>query len=430
MGTAGVRRIAHRTIAHVIGDQYWRLPAISGIIQHMNVTIVGGGFGGVKAALELAKDSKNHITLISDKPDFQYYPALYGTATGRSHLQSWVPLGAIFAGKNNIEVIIDAVKSIDPVAKKLTSETGNDYHYERLIMALGSVTTYFGIEGLDDFAYGIKSYDEIKRLKHHLYQAIAEEHEVEKQYVVIGGGPTGIELAASMGEYIKRLCDHHNVRHGRVKVTLLEAMPRLLPKMSEKTSAKVKERLEKIGVTVRLNEKVESASADGLMVGGKPLRSHTIIWTSGVANHPFFAANAEHFEFAKNHKVIVDEYLRAKHGIYVIGDNAATPFSGLAQTALRDALFVARNLRRHKAGKRPKKYRPVMPVIAIPVGDDWAVFEWHGIKLYGWPAVLLRRAADLVGYHDILPLGQALGQWRAQTIVEDDYFTPTPHKKK
>ena len=84
----------------------------------MNITIVGGGFGGVKAALELAKDATNAVTLITDKPDFQYYPALYGAATGRSHLESWVPLAKIFANKKNVSVQLDTIEKIDPEAKR------------------------------------------------------------------------------------------------------------------------------------------------------------------------------------------------------------------------------------------------------------------------------------------------------------------------
>lgn len=400
------------------------------MIRGMKITIVGGGFGGVKAALKLAEDSTNQITLISDKSDFQYYPALYGTATGRSHLQSWVPLGQIFASKLNVSVVIDEVTGIDPTSKTLSAKSGNVYHYERLILALGSVTTYFGIKGLDEFAYGIKSEEEINRLKHHLYQSIAEEREIDKQYVVIGGGPTGVELAAAIGQYIKRLCEHYKVPHRKISVTLIEAMPRLLPKMSEKTSLRVKKRLESLGVKVRLNAKVESADDDGLVVNGKPLESHTVIWTSGVANNPFFAANAEHFELAKNGKVIVDEYMRTKDGIYVIGDNAATPYSGLAQTALHDAVFVAKNIQRRKNGQKPKKYKPVSPPVVVPVGENWAAFEWRFIRLYGRIASLIRRAADFVGYRDILPFSHALGQWHAQTVYEEDYFTPTPPKKR
>jgi NADH dehydrogenase len=89
----------------------------------MNITIVGGGFGGVKTALELARHAENQITLISNKPDFQYYPALYGAATGHNHLESWVPLKEIFDDKKNVHIVIDAIKSINPETKQLTSES-------------------------------------------------------------------------------------------------------------------------------------------------------------------------------------------------------------------------------------------------------------------------------------------------------------------
>jgi len=140
----------------------------------MKITIVGGGFAGVKTALELARNKQNKISLISDRSDFQYYPALYGTATGKSHLQSWVPLGVIFAEKPNVSVIIDHVEKIEPIKKRLIATSGNNYEYDQLILALGSVTTYFGIEGLDHYAYGIKSEAEIKKLKYHLYKQLKE----------------------------------------------------------------------------------------------------------------------------------------------------------------------------------------------------------------------------------------------------------------
>lgn len=396
----------------------------------MKFTIVGGGFGGVKTALELAKHHNNHITVITDKPDFQYFPALYGTATGKSHLQSWVPLGQIFAGKLNIDVIIDSIATVDPDKKELKSATGNKYEYDNLIIALGSVTTYFGIKGLDEYAFGIKSEAEIAKLKHHLYREMVEEKEVEKQYVIVGGGPTGVELASALGSYIRRLRKHHGLPYGRIGITLIEGSPRLLPRMHPSTSVKVAKQLKKLGVTVELNKKVESANADGLMVSGKPLSSHTIVWTSGVANNPFFANNAKHFELAKNGKVVVNHHMRTKDGIYVIGDNAFTPYSGLAQTALHDAKFLSGNFRRRQTNKFLKKYKPVMPPVVVPVGDEWAAFEWRFIRLYGWPAVMIRKAADMIGYHDLLPLGQALGVWSAQTVVQDDYFTPTPPSAK
>lgn len=394
----------------------------------MNITIVGGGFGGVKAALALSKDKRNRVTLVTDKPDFQYYPALYSSATGHSHLESWVPLGEIFAD-DDVRVYIDTVEKIDMKAKQLTGKSGTTYDYDACVIAVGSVTTYFGIKGLDTYAYGIKSADEIKRLKQHLYTDIAENHIVDKHYVVVGAGPTGVELSAALGSYLRRLCKRYSVEESHIAVDLIEAAPRVLPRMSEKTSKKVHKRLQKLGVTIQTDKKVEAASANDLVVSGNSIDSRTVIWTSGVANHPFFKNNAPQFNLDARGHVAVDEYMRASDDVYVIGDNAATPYAGLAQTALHDALYVAESIKRRQDGKKLKKYKAVNPPVVVPVGERWAVFEWHWLRLYGWVASLLRRAADFLGYSDVLPLGQTLGVWHASTIMEDDYFTPGSGKQ-
>lgn len=391
----------------------------------MNVTIVGGGFGGVKTALELAKDSSNRITVITDKPDFQYYPALYSTATGHSHLESWVPLSKIFAGMSNIDVQLDTISAIDPVTKTLRAESGKQYTYETCVLALGTVTTYFGIEGLDQFAYGIKSAAEITKLKQRIYTDIVKNRIMDKHYVVIGAGPTGVELSAALGSYLNRLCKQYNLADQKTQIHLIEAAPRVLPRMSEKASARVEKRLRKLGVNVQVGQAVESETAEQIMVGGKPIESHTVIWTSGVANHPFYKNNAEHFTFAPNGRVTVDEHMQAFEGVYVIGDNAATLYTGLAQTALHDALFVSANLKRQAQGKEMKPYKAVKPPVVVPVGANWAVFEWHAIRLYGWIGALLRQAADVIGYNDVLPIGQALGVWRARMVKADDHFLET-----
>jgi NADH dehydrogenase len=395
----------------------------------MKVTIVGGGFGGIKTALELAKHADNHITLISDKADFQYYPALYGAATGHNHLESWVPLTTILAGKKNINIIIDIITSIDPVAKKLGGQSGTSYSYQQCVLALGSVTTYFGIKGLDTYAYGIKSAEEIERLKRHLYDEIAMRRTVDKHYVVVGAGPTGVELAAALGSYIASVCRYYKIKKRTIHVDLIEAASRVLPKMSPAASRIVHKRLKKLGVTIQTAKSVQEATADAVMVGGKPISSHTIIWTSGVTNHPFYKQNAQHFTLAPNGRVQVDEYMQASKDVYVIGDNAATPFSGLAQTALHDALFVAGNIIRQSKGKAPKKYKAVRPPVVVPVGERWALFEWHWLRISGWPASLIRRAADFVGYTDMLPLGQALGVWHASLVSSDDNVMPTEPSK-
>lgn len=388
----------------------------------MQITIVGGGFGGVKAALELAKNKRTHVTLITDKTDFQYYPGLYGTATGKSHLQSWVPLGEIFAGRDNIHVVVDSITIIDKVAKVITGASGTKYEYRTLILALGATTTYFGIKGIDQYAYGIKSEAEIKRLKRHLFDEFSQPNGADANFIVVGAGPTGIELASSLVAYLRRLQKHYNQTQAHVKVSVIEAGPRVLPRMSEAVSITVQARLKKLGVHVEVGKTVEEQTADSLIVNGQPIKSTTVIWTSGVANNPFFTDNHEQFEIAKNGKVVVDTFLQSGKDVYVIGDNAFTPYSGLAQTALKDAIYVAR----HILGKSKKQYVATMPPVVVPVGENWAVFEYKKIHISGIPASLIRSVADFVGYSDILPFGQALGVWRAQTVHEDDYFSVTP----
>lgn len=391
----------------------------------MHVTIIGGGFGGVKAALELAKNPKNRITLITDKPDFQYYPTLYSSATGHSHAESWVPLGEIFANHINVHVYVDEVTTLNAATKSIHAASGVVYKYDILVMALGVVTTYFGIPGLETYAYGIKNAEEIHQLKQRLFVDIAEKGLLDKNYVVIGAGPTGVELSAAIGTYIKRLCRHYGVNRHHIRVRLVEAAPRVLPRSHKATSRRVTKRLKRLGVSAEVNKRVQRENAHELIVSGKPIESHTVIWTSGVTNHPFFATHSEIFSLATNGRVVVDDYLQASKDIYVIGDNAATPHTGLAQTAIHDAMTVVRNLERMRRGKHPRKYRPLLPVQAIPVGARWAAVEWRWLRLYGWVGAALRRSADFVGYSEVFPMGTAIGAWRAAKVYENDYFTPT-----
>lgn len=388
----------------------------------MNITIVGGGFGGVKAARELLKDPRNHVTLITDKPDFQYYPSLYSVATGHAHVQAWLPLGVIFAGQKKIEVIIDTITAIDKPKQKLTGASGAVYEYQTLILALGNVTTYFGIEGLDKFAYGIKSYDEIRDLKDHIHQEFTQKDKRDKRYVIIGAGPTGVELAASFGDYLNEVYDHYGVTPN-YQIDVVEAVPRVLPKMSERVSKKVNRRLQKLGINVMTGKAVQRQQADTLMVAGEPIHTTTVIWTSGVANNPFYQQNAAAFEFSPNHRIVVNKHLKSSEHIYVIGDNAFTPYAGLAQVAVSDAIFVAKNIRRHQDHLPLKDYKPSMPAVVIPVGEGWAVFAWKKLVFTGWVASLIRRAADIIGYRDIAPWREAFSAWRAQAEPEDDYFT-------
>ncbi len=373
----------------------------------LDVTVIGGGFGGVKTALELAKTKSNRITLISDRDYFQYYPALFSTATGHDQRESFVPLEDIFKSLPNVSIVRDSVESIDTTAQLIKGK--RSYHYDTAVIALGSVTTYFGIEGLDTYAFGIKSQQEILRLQQHLWDEMSDGSDDEKHYVIIGAGPTGVELAGALGEYVLQLRKQFGIKKRRVTINLIEAAPRVLPRLSEKTSAQARARLIKLGVHVETNKKVEKQTAEELIVNGKALKTQTVIWTSGVTNAPFFKQNESQFDLNDRGKVKVDEFMRSSAHVYVIGDNASTPYAGLAQTALHDAIFVSHHLKGAK-----KAYKPKLPPCVVPIGTNWALFEWGSIRFYGRAAAIMRSLADMIGYHDVLPIGWAMKAWRAQ----------------
>lgn len=382
--------------------------------------IVGGGFGGIKTALALAGEKNLDITLVSDKDHFVYYPALYATATGGSHLQSIAKLSEVFKDYAHITIIHDEMVGIDAQRKHISLKSGKHLDYDFAVLALGVVTSYFGLQGLAEYSYGIKSYTEVARFKQHLHQELTDEQQPDKNYIIVGAGPTGTELSAAMASYLERIKKKHNIKSRRhIHVSIVEAAPRVMPRMSEKASALVDRRLKKLGVHVMTNKKVESEDDDSIIISGKDIPSKTVVWTSGVSNHPFFKEHGDLFPLAPNGRVRVDAHLQAHENIFVIGDNAATQYTGLAQTALHDALFVAKVIKADLHGKPRPQYKAVKPPVVIPVGKNWAIFEWNNIRFTGWVASLIRRAADAIGYHDVLPLGQALGAWKAEYVHEE-----------
>jgi NADH dehydrogenase len=203
-----------------------------------------------------------------------------------------------------------------------------------------------------------------------------------------------------------------------IHVDLIEAAPRLLPRIPKTTSRSVGRRLKRLGIKLYLNSAVQAENADELTINGKPIRSHTVIWTAGVTNHPFFANN--HFAIMGRGKVAVDVYLQADDNVFVLGDNANTPFSGMAQTALRDGAFVAENLKRRAAGRSLKSYNAKQPITIIPAGPKWAAVVWGKVQINGYIGYLLREAADYIGFHDLEPWPAATKQFLSEFGTQDD----------
>lgn len=382
--------------------------------QH--VLIVGGGFGGVKAALKLASEPNVAVTLLSNQPDFRYNPSLYHTATGGLRAQSSIPLTEILP-TDKVTLASGTAEKLDRKHKTITTKEGHIIPYDTLVLALGSVTNYFGIKGLQEYSFGIKSMEEVQEFKDHLHAQLTAERKPDLNYVIVGAGPTGIELAGALPDYLHKTMRAHGIKHRAVHIDLIEAAPRLLPRSPKSISRAVKRQLKRLGIKLYVGQAVQGETADALMVNGKPITSHTVVWTAGMANNPFFETN--NFTVDKRHKVVVDAHLQAEDNIYVIGDNAGTPFSGMAQTALRDAEFVARDIEKQVAGEKREAYKPKKPISIIPAGPEWAAVEWGKFHFAGKRGWLLREAADLVGFHDLEPWWKAAEQWATELGTEE-----------
>lgn len=385
------------------------------------ILIVGGGFAGVKATLELAKDDRFEVTLLSDHSHFRYYPGLYRTATGGKRTGARIRLENILQESPGTFVRATAT-NIDRKNKTVGTDSGKKLPYDKLIIAIGNVTNYFGIKGLKEYSFGIKSTEEAERFKKHLHEQFIENGCPDLNYVIVGGGPTGIELAGALPGYLKQIMKKHGVKDCKLQVNLVEAAPHLLPRAPKDVSNAITKRLRALGIKLHLGQAVKGATADKLMMGDTSLPSHSIVWTAGVTNHPFFKEN--NFKLTDRGKVIVNEYLEAEPNMYVLGDNADTKYSGMAQTALHDADFVAHNLR----SSQPKPYVPKEPITVIPVGPYWASAQWGKRHFTGFVGWILRQLADLVAFHDLQAWPKAGEQWM-NSLGEEELDCPKCNPK-
>lgn len=387
------------------------------------VLIVGGGFGGLRAARALSKHNGFAVTLLSDKDMFRYYPTLFKTVTGGLYSQSNIPLTKI-VDTEHVNLVHGTAKTLDREKRVIVTDDGAELPYEILILGLGVVINYFGIEGLEQFAYGIKTQEQVQRLKDHLHKQLETDHALDLNYVIVGAGPTGIELAGALPGYLHKLMKNHGISGAKPHITIIEAADRLLPRSSEKVSTAVAKHLKALGVELRLGQKVEGATGDSLMVNGQPIQSHTIIWTAGTANHAFFKNNG--FVLNERGKVAVNDQLLAEEGVYVIGDNAATQYSGVAQTALYDGQYVADDIIRRAEGKQSTVYKPEQPISIIPVGYGWAAIEWGNKTFTGLLGWMLREIADWRNFRKLEPWWSANQQWMTEFGTEEDCPTCKP----
>lgn len=379
----------------------------------MHVVIVGGGFAGVKAALELSNKKDLSVTLISRGSDFEYHGALYRSATGHSPLEVVMRLGDIFAGKDNIELVVDNIDTINNQLKYVKSETGQQYPYDRLLMCVGNEKSYFGIPGLDVYAHSMYTIHDTMKLRNELVKLFTIPHRQKVRVIVIGAGPSGTELASELQNFSNLVANRYGHTAKKVEVDLVERSARVLPILNEKASRIALKRLVKIGVNVMLGKKVIQCTRNTVRLDDEERAADLIIWTAGCKTVDIYSRYPELFAIEQG-RVVVNEYMQVNKAkdIYVLGDNAFTKYSGMAQTAVSDAIFVAKNLISEVAGKELRTYAPHVPIYVVPISGKWAVVQsGNSVRSgrYGWT---VRRKADLYIYKNFEPLKKAYITWR------------------
>ncbi len=364
--------------------------------SRQHVVIVGGGFAGVKTALQLANDSHFAVTLISPHGRFEYHGAMYRSATGRSPLEVVVPLEEIFSDVHNVSVELDSIIELRPTTNEIEGESGESYHYDTLILTVGYEVNFFNIDGMATYAESMYSVTDAIKLRHRLVGAFRmATPDKPLNICVIGAGPTGAEVVADIPNFAKIVEGKHGLANLDVRMHLIEASNRVLPMLSEESSSKALERLHELGIDVRLNTRVTRCTATSIETSEGTIESDITIWTAGNKANGLFKAYPDIFELSEKGRVKVNRFFQSHQpDIYVLGDAADTQYSGMAQTAIHNAIAMAENLKRISHGQDPAPYEPQRPEYVVPIGGEWALLETtEGIKIgaEGWQA---RRSAD------------------------------------
>jgi NADH:ubiquinone reductase (H+-translocating) len=377
----------------------------------MKIVVVGSGFGGVKAALELSNKKDIFVTLVSQIPNFEYHAALYRSGTGRSPLEVVLPLRSIFSRSNNITIVQDKIVGIDVKKSRIVSETGNSYDYDKVIFALGNVVNYFGMQDMEKATHTLDTISNTIALRHELTSLFKSKRSAEVS--IIGAGPAGVELAGELQHYAQLVAARYKKPVCSVGATIIEGSDRVLPTLDPKASKRAMARLQKLGVQLKLGTQVNSCLPGKVCISSGDIQADIIVWTAGSKAVGFYSEHKDVFQLEAG-RVAVDQYLRAvgHENLYVIGDNAATPYSGMAQTALHDASFVAKNLLAEQAGRKPQWYRAIRPIYAVPIGPKWAILQTKTKVISGYKAWLARRRADLAIFRNFQPYKQAMKTWR------------------
>jgi len=375
------------------------------------IIIVGAGFGGLAVAAGLSRADVD-LTVIDRQNHHLFQPLLYQVATaGLSPADIAWPVRSLLRRQSNARVLMGEVTAVDP-ARKVVLLGGAPIAYDWLVLATGAAHGYFGRDEWAAFAPGLKTLEDATAIRRRLLLAFeraemaANPEECARLLTVaiVGGGPTGVELAGAIAELARRTLarDFRSIDPAKTRVILVEAGPRVLANFPPSLSAYTARSLERLGVELRLGRAVTRCDADGVVIGDEALRAGTVIWAAGVAASP--AARWLGIEADRAGRVPVTDRLHpAGHeDIWVIGDTAlamnpdGSVLPGIAPVAKQQGAYVARAIRARIAGQAPAppfSYRD--RGLLATIGRTAAVIAYKRLRIRGWIAWWMWGAAHV-----------------------------------
>jgi NADH:quinone reductase (non-electrogenic) len=387
--------------------------------QHKTrVVIVGGGFGGLSTAKGLV-DAPFDVTLIDRNNHHLFQPLLYQVATaGLSPADIASPIRGILGGQRNVKIMLAEVSGIDVTRKEVIAE-GRRIGYDYLVLATGARHAYFGHNDWAEFAPGLKTIDDATYLRRRIllaFERAENETDVDERrrlmtFVVVGGGPTGVEMAGAIAELAKRALasDFQSIDPQCASVVLIEGAQRLLTPFDPSLSRAAWRSLKELGVDVRLGAAVTDCSCEGVRVGDEFIPTRTIIWAAGVMASPAGRWLGAEIDRAGRVMVRADLSLPGHPDVFVIGDTAAVTgadgimLPGVAPVAKQQGQYVARALIARDQGRTSAVFRYRDFGSLATIGRSRAVAQFGKLQLSGFPAWMLWSGAHvyfLIGFRN------------------------------
>jgi NADH dehydrogenase len=367
------------------------------------VVIVGAGFGGLAVAQGLA-GAQVSVTIVDQRNHHLFQPLLYqvGTASLATSEIAW-PIRHLMRKRREVTTLLGVATGVDTRERTVALDDGGTVNYDTLVLATGARHAYFGHDEWEPYAPGLKTLEDAISIRRRILLSFEHaERETDPEaraalltFVIVGGGPTGVELAGAIAELanqnLPREFRHIDTRKARV--VLIEAGPRILPSFSEDLSAYAHASLERLGVQVQLRQAVSECSAQGVIYGGRPLAAKVILWAAGVRASAAAAWAGLPADNAGRAQVEADLTAPGHPEIFVIGDTATIsawhgkPVPGIAPAAKQQGLHVARTIRQRLRGdSRPHIFQYSHSGNLATIGKRAAVIDFGWIKVRGWSA--------------------------------------------